>query len=100
LVSNQIVERKILRSSDRFGCDAAGIGFVHGKEVEVVFDLSTDRLLDERAAAQILNCSVALMRKWRRIGEGPVHHKVGPRIVRYAAADLQAFIAGCRKEVK
>ena len=56
----------------------------------------TGRLLDERAAAQILACSPALLRKWRRLNIGPKVCKVG-RLVRYSEADLTAFIDQCRE---
>jgi hypothetical protein len=50
-----------------------------------------NRMLDEREAATVLSCSVALLRKWRLFGDGPAYCKVG-RLVRYADADIQAFI--------
>jgi predicted DNA-binding transcriptional regulator AlpA len=53
------------------------------------------RLLDERQAADLLGVSVALMRKLRRLGTGPVVTRIG-RLVRYAEADLLAFIAANR----
>jgi hypothetical protein len=40
----------------------------------------------------MLGCSIALMRKMRLFGSGPAYSKVG-RLVRYAEADLAAFIA-------
>ena len=48
-------------------------------------------LLDERAAAEYLGCSVGMMRKWRLFGEGPAYCKLG-RLVRYSQADLNTFI--------
>jgi len=47
--------------------------------------------LDERAAAELIGCSVALMRKLRQNGEGPAYYKIG-RLVRYAPADIQAYL--------
>ncbi len=47
--------------------------------------------LDEKAAAQILGCSAALLRKWRLFGDGPAYYKLG-RLVRYSEGDLTAFI--------
>ena len=43
-----------------------------------------ESLLDEQAAAAMIGCSAALMRKWRRLRQGPRYCKVG-RLVRYAA---------------
>ena len=60
--------------------------------------LSTDRLLDERAAAQLLSCSPALLRKWRRAGGGPGFYKIGS-LVRYSEADITGYIAAQRVEV-
>jgi hypothetical protein len=50
-----------------------------------------EKYLDERAAAEMIACSTALMRKWRLNGEGPNYHKIG-RLVRYAPADIQAYM--------
>ena len=61
--------------------------------------LSTDRLLDERAAAQTLSCSVAMMRKWRLFGQGPAYCKIG-RLVRYPESDLFSFIQSSRVAAK
>lgn len=54
-------------------------------------------LLTEQSAAQVLGCSVGLMRKWRLFGEGPAFCKIG-RLVRYRAEDLAAFVAANRVE--
>jgi hypothetical protein len=54
-------------------------------------------MFDERAAAKMLGCSVALMRKWRLFGEGPAYCKIG-RLVRYRHEDLDAFLAAHRVE--
>jgi predicted DNA-binding transcriptional regulator AlpA len=56
---------------------------------------TTDRLLDERQAAQMLGCSPALLRKWRLFRNGPAYCKIG-RLVRYAESDLQVYLRACR----
>lgn len=56
-----------------------------------------ESLLDEQAAAAMIGCSAALMRKWRRLRQGPRYCKVG-RLVRYAASDIQAFLDAHRVE--
>jgi predicted DNA-binding transcriptional regulator AlpA len=48
-------------------------------------------VLNEREAAEVVGCSVALMRKWRLFREGPPYVKIG-RLVRYRQADLDAFL--------
>jgi hypothetical protein len=58
---------------------------------ESIASTEQDRLLDERAAAQILSCSPAMMRKWRLYGGGPEYCHLG-RLVRYPISKLQAFI--------
>jgi hypothetical protein len=52
-------------------------------------------LFDENRAAEILGCSVALVRKWRLFGEGPAYCKIG-RLVRYSHEDLDAFLRAHR----
>jgi hypothetical protein len=54
-------------------------------------------LLDENAAAKVIGCSPALMRKWRLFGEGPSFCKIG-RLVRYRQEDLDGFVAAHRVE--
>jgi hypothetical protein len=48
-------------------------------------------LLDEGAAANVLSCSVAFLRRCRLLCRGPAYIKVG-RLVRYSMGDLQAYI--------
>jgi hypothetical protein len=58
---------------------------------------STERLLDERGAANKLACSIAMMRKWRLKRIGPRYCRLG-RLVRYSEADLVAYIEQNRVE--
>lgn len=48
-------------------------------------------LYDERQAAKMICCSVALLRKYRLLGGGPAYIKVG-RLVRYRQDDLATFL--------
>jgi hypothetical protein len=48
-------------------------------------------LLTERQAAALLRVSVKSLQGWRSRGGGPRYHKLG-RCVRYAVADLDAFL--------
>ena len=51
-----------------------------------------DRLLTTREAAGVLGVSPGTLQNWRWRGEGPPIVKVGAQAVRYAEADLQAFV--------
>ena len=53
---------------------------------------SFDTLLTPAQAAELLTVSVDSLEKWRRNGTGPRHLKLSGRVVRYTAADLQAFL--------
>jgi len=57
--------------------------------------MNEPNVLNERQAASILGCSVALMRKWRLCGDGPAYVKLG-RLVRYRPTDLDAFLEAHR----
>ena len=56
--------------------------------------LAPGDLLTDKDAAAILGASVQTLRNWRWRGEGPRYRKLGKRLVRYARADLQAFLDG------
>jgi hypothetical protein len=56
-----------------------------------------ETLVDEHGAAEIIGCSVALMRKWRRFANGPRYCKLG-RLVRYKQADIDDFLEAHRVE--
>jgi predicted DNA-binding transcriptional regulator AlpA len=47
--------------------------------------------LDERQVAELINISVSLLRKWRRLQDGPPWVKLG-RVVRYLETDLRAWL--------
>jgi predicted site-specific integrase-resolvase len=49
-------------------------------------------LMDEIEAANILHVSISSLRRWRRLGNGPMFRKFG-RTVRYRPADLSDFVA-------
>lgn len=51
----------------------------------------SDPTCDERAVAQLFDCSVKTVQKWRQTGRGPTYVKVG-RLVRYRQSDLQAWL--------
>jgi len=47
--------------------------------------------LTEREVAQLLRCSIAALRRWRREGRGPDFVRV-ERLVRYLASDIGSFL--------
>ena len=49
------------------------------------------QLLTENQASEILNCTTAALRRWRREKRGPDFIKIG-RLVRYRESDLNDFI--------
>ncbi len=49
-------------------------------------------LLTTEKAATLLAISRRTLEKWRLTGGGPQYRKIGARAVRYARADLDAFI--------
>ena len=51
-----------------------------------------NKLLDEKQAAALLNMSVKSLQAWRSRGGGQKFVKIGRRLVRYAMADLEAFV--------
>lgn len=59
--------------------------------------MSSLNVLNEREAAAVVGCSVALLRKWRLFSEGPSYCKIG-RLVRYRLEDLNAFLDQHRVE--
>ena len=53
------------------------------------------KLHNEKQTADYLGCTVSALRKWRLLGKGPVYRKIG-RLVRYAEADLLAYLEANR----
>jgi len=47
--------------------------------------------LDYRTAAAYLGCSVAALRRWKRLGNGPCYYTCG-KLVRYRREDLDKWI--------
>ena len=52
----------------------------------------TEPLLTTSEAATYLGTSPRTLEDWRLRGGGPMYRKVGRRLVRYRAADLEAFV--------
>ncbi len=55
------------------------------------------RYLRAPAAAEYLGLSPSTLAKMRLRGDGPVYSKVGPRVVVYDVADLEAYLAARRR---
>jgi predicted DNA-binding transcriptional regulator AlpA len=53
------------------------------------------QLLNEHAVAKLLGVSVATVRRWRLLREGPKFIRVGAASVRYRSEDLAAYIEQC-----
>jgi predicted DNA-binding transcriptional regulator AlpA len=49
-------------------------------------------MLSEKEVAAILGVSVAVLRKWRRFEVGPTAYRIGPSLIRYKPAEVDAFI--------
>lgn len=49
-------------------------------------------LLTPKAVARLLSMSTSTLARWRSTGEGPAFQKVGKRVVRYARADVEAWL--------
>ena len=56
---------------------------------------TTEALVTEGEAANLLRVSIMSVRRWRREGRGPVYRKMG-RSVRYRRDDLADFVASAR----
>jgi excisionase family DNA binding protein len=46
-------------------------------------------------AAQYLRVSRSTLAKWRMSGEGPPHHRCGPRLINYYRHEIDAWLAAC-----
>lgn len=50
------------------------------------------QMLNEKQTARVLACSVGALRKWRRVGGGPIFSRF-QRCVRYDLRALERFLA-------
>lgn len=53
----------------------------------------TGEYLDPRAVAARYGISESTLERWRATGDGPPFVRIGPRCVRYRAADCEAWAA-------
>jgi excisionase family DNA binding protein len=54
-----------------------------------------NQLLNEHAVAKLLGVSVATVRRWRLLRQGPTFIRVGAASVRYRQEDLKAYLEQC-----
>lgn len=59
--------------------------------------MSTPVLLTPKEAAAFLKVSEKTLEGWRGKGTGPTFRRLGRRMVRYALADLEAWMRGSAK---
>jgi DNA-binding transcriptional MerR regulator len=53
--------------------------------------MQDDRLIDQRAAADLLGVSPSTLNYWRATGRGPAFVRISARCVRYRPQDLSSF---------
>src|SRR5947208_423393 len=53
--------------------------------------LESTEVRKEKDVSKLLSVSVSTLRRWRRLGKGPIYRKLNGA-VRYAALDVQKFI--------
>lgn len=53
-----------------------------------------DRLLSEKATAEILGISPDTLRRLARRGEGPLRRKISPRRIGYKVSEVEAYRDG------
>lgn len=63
----------------------------HSRERESVANQQLQSLLNEHDVSRITGLSVASVRRWRVLGQGPRFLKIGAS-VRYRPEDLEAFL--------
>jgi len=57
----------------------------------------THHLLTEGEAAERLRLLPGTLRRWRWAGRGPAYIRVSGRAIRYAVADLDAYLSAARR---
>lgn len=60
-------------------------------------DLDGEELLTTMEAAVALRVTEGYLAKMRVSGDGPVYVRVGPRLIRYRASDLRAYVEARRE---
>ena len=60
----------------------------------------TRQRLSAVETAAYLRVSRSTLAKWRMRGEGPLHHRCGPRIVFYYKDEIDTWLTGCDSRLK
>jgi excisionase family DNA binding protein len=60
----------------------------------------TERLLNEKEVSEVLNVTVACLRRWRFENRELPFVRIGGRLVRYRQEDLRRFVSGNTQEIK
>jgi hypothetical protein len=55
-------------------------------------ELQPFALLTETDVAELLNCSVQQLRRWRKLGTGPAYRKLANCAIRYCLHDVETFV--------
>lgn len=87
-------------TGQRAGADTSGSSLFIGTRGAQVSDLRSFfcepmRYLTQQEVADRLKLKVRTVESWRRTLRGPPWFRVGPRLVRYSEAALEAWVQGC-----
>lgn len=74
--------------------DVSPIAPLTGNQVNPSGAYSSSRLLTEKQVAEILSTTTRTLQRWRTTGEGPAWSRLGVRLVRYSAADVESWRTG------
>jgi predicted DNA-binding transcriptional regulator AlpA len=66
-------------------------------DIAIIDSLKRKPLLKEHEVAELLVLKVATLRKWRKLGTGPIYLKLGGAI-RYEQESVKAFLDKCRNK--
>jgi predicted DNA-binding transcriptional regulator AlpA len=74
--------------------DASSIAPLTGNQAHSSGAFSPPRLLTEKQVAEILSTTTRTLQRWRTTCEGPAWSRLGSRLVRYSAADIEGWRTG------
>lgn len=60
--------------------------------------MSDENLLTPAQVAELLAVPLRTMQYWREKRMGPAYLTLGPKLIRYRRADIDAFLAGAAKK--
>ena len=62
--------------------------------------LDEDSWLSESDVAEMINVAAVTLKGWRRSGRGPKFYRLGPRLIRYRAEDVDVWLRSQAVEKK